>query len=110
VRFSRFILHPRLIRNPVHFPSLAAIIGVGLFKVGQIRGGVRPNKSNKDSFAIPFVLAVKLTASILELANLRWVDGAVLAIGRRRAKEVNTEKEPRKPGILNAVLQSRSRH
>ena len=26
VRFVRFILHPRLIRNPVYFPGLAAII------------------------------------------------------------------------------------
>ncbi len=49
--------------------------------MGRIRGGVCPNKSNKDSFAIQCVLAEKLTASILELADLGWVDGAVLAVG-----------------------------
>src|SRR6266404_7296092 len=81
VRFVRFMVHPCLVRDPVDFPSLASIIRVGLFEVGCVRGGVRPNKSNQDNFALPCVLGVKLTASILELADLRRVNSAVLAVG-----------------------------
>jgi hypothetical protein len=49
--------------------------------VGCVRGGVRPNKSNKDSFALPCVLGLKLAAPILELADLGRVHSAVLAVG-----------------------------
>jgi hypothetical protein len=48
--------------------------------MGRIRGHVRPNKSNKDNFAIHFVLGEKLAATILELADLSWVQGAILPV------------------------------
>src|ERR1035438_1745388 len=70
VGFIRFVFHPRLIDNPVHFPSLASIIRKGLFKMGRIRGGVGPNKPNQDAFSIQHVLGVELTPSILKLADL----------------------------------------
>ena len=47
----------------------------------RIRGGVRPNKPNKDSLAIQCVLGEELTASILEFADLGREDGATLAVG-----------------------------
>src|SRR6266511_3994138 len=45
------------------------------------RSGIRPNESNKDKLAIQCVLAVKLTASILEFADLGWEDRTTLAVG-----------------------------
>ena len=81
MRFIRFIWHPRLVRNPVHFPSLTSIIREALFKVGRIRGRVRPNKSNEDSFASHCILGKELAASILEFADLGWVQDAILTVG-----------------------------
>jgi hypothetical protein len=70
-----------LIRNPVHFPGLASVSGERLFKVGRVRGHVRPIKSNKDAFSVQHVLGVKLTPSIPEFADLWWIRGAILAGG-----------------------------
>ena len=79
--FVKFIWHACLVRNPVSFPSLASIIRVGLLKVGHARGGVRPQKSNKDAFSILHVLGIKLAPPILELANLGHVHLAGFAVG-----------------------------
>ena len=49
--------------------------------MGHIRGHVRPNKSNKDSFAIHCILSEELAASILEFADLGWIQDAILAVG-----------------------------
>src|ERR1700683_3232598 len=82
VHFVRFIFHPCLIRNPIHYPSLASIVRERLLKVSRTGRKVRPNISNKDRSAIKGVLTEKLAASILELADLRWPgDGARLTIG-----------------------------
>src|SRR6202044_1911669 len=64
------ILHPRLIGNPIHLPSFAAVIGERLFKVGCTRGGVGPNKSNKNAFPIQRVLGVKFAPAVLKLSYL----------------------------------------
>ena len=47
----------------------------------RIRSNVRPDKSNKDAFSIQHVLGIKLAASILELADLGYDHGAILAVG-----------------------------
>jgi hypothetical protein len=52
-----------------------------LFKVRHTRGGVRPDKSNKNAFSIQHVLGVKLASSILELADLGYDHFAILAVG-----------------------------
>jgi hypothetical protein len=52
-----------------------------LFEVGGIGGQVGPIKSNEDSLAIDGVLGEKLTVSILELADLRWIEDANFAVG-----------------------------
>ena len=81
MRFARFIVYSRLVRNPVDFPSLASVIGERLFKVRRTRGHVRPNKSNQDNFAVNRILGEKLAASILEFADLGWIQDAILAVG-----------------------------
>lgn len=81
MRLAGFLADPRLVRDPVDFPGLAAIVRKRLFKVRHIRVGVRPDKSNLDQFAVEGVLAVKLAASIFELADLGRDDGAILAVG-----------------------------
>src|SRR6516162_2711761 len=81
LRFVGFIAYPCLVRNPVHLPVLACIVRVRLFKVRCIRGGIRPDKSNVDGPALPKLLVIKLTASILELADHRLFYRAVLAVG-----------------------------
>src|ERR1700719_1688715 len=88
-RFIRSIVHPRLVRNPIHFPGLAAILRERLFKVRRIRVGVRPNKSNEDRLAIERVLGVKLAAAILKFAYLGNNERAVFAIGPREAPLVS---------------------
>jgi hypothetical protein len=67
---KRLVFHARLIRNPVHFPALAPIIGEGLFEVSRIWGDVRPNISNQDRSALHVILAEKFPASILEFADM----------------------------------------
>src|SRR5271155_534849 len=47
----------------------------------RVRIGVRPNKSNVDEFAVLGVLAVKLAAACLELADLGCDDDAIFGIG-----------------------------
>src|ERR1035438_2534128 len=89
VRFVRFIGDPCLIRNPIHFPSLASIIRERLLKVGRIRGCVRPNESNKNRFVIQCVLAEKLAVPVLELASLGCDHGSVLAVGPVKAPLVS---------------------
>src|SRR5712692_8169514 len=83
VRFDRFIFHPCLVRNPVDFPGLAAIIRERLLKVGRIRGDIRPNKSNQDGSAIRagWFRVEKLAASILEFADRRRPQGTAFAGG-----------------------------
>ncbi len=48
--------------------------------MGHVRIRFRPDKADINKPAVQGVLAVELTASILELANLRRYDGAILAI------------------------------
>src|ERR1700692_187379 len=49
--FGRLV--PGLVRDPVDFPGLAPIIGVGLLEVSRVRRDLRPDKSNIDSSALP---------------------------------------------------------
>jgi len=80
LRLGGFIVYPCLVRNPVDLPGLPAIIRVRLFKVGCTRIGVRPKKSNVDRSPLPRLLVVKLTASILELADHWLLYKAILAV------------------------------
>jgi hypothetical protein len=48
--------------------------------VGRIGRGIGPDESNQSRFAIQCVGAEKLAASVLELADLGWEDGATLAV------------------------------
>jgi len=77
----RSVAYPYLVRNPIYFPRLAPIIRERLFKVGRIRGQVRPNESNEYSLAINRILGEELTASILEFADLWRVKYADFAVG-----------------------------
>src|SRR5579862_9583917 len=78
---GRNIIYSRLVRNPVDLPCLASIIRERLFKVRCIPGGIGPNKSNVDGAALPRLLVVKLTTSILELADHGLFYKAILAVG-----------------------------
>src|SRR5260370_38949662 len=75
VRFVRFIFHPRVRRDPVHFPSFDSIIRERLFKIARIRSDVRNNKSNKDGSAMHGFLVEKLAKSIPQGAHRRLVQG-----------------------------------
>ena len=68
--------------DPVHFPSLASIIGEGLLKAARIRSDVRDDKSNQDGPVIQGFLVIKLAASIFEFANRRLGQRASAAAGK----------------------------
>src|SRR5580692_3208740 len=57
--------------------------------MGRTGSGVRPNESNKDRFVIQGVLAEKLAAPVLELANLGCDYGSVFAVGPVKAPLVS---------------------
>src|ERR1700683_1978195 len=80
VRFIGFVVYPSLIGNPIHFPSLAAIVGVRLLEVGLVGGGVAPEEADDDHFAFPAVLRIERTDSVLELADLGRVENANFAV------------------------------
>src|ERR1700719_551171 len=81
-RHPRFICHPGVCRDPVHFPSLASIVREGLFKTAGARRDVRYNEPNKDGPAIQCFLIVEFAASILELADRGLAQRAVVAVGK----------------------------
>src|ERR1700691_3409769 len=80
MRFVRFIRHACLIRNPIYFPGFAAIVRERLFEVRRTRGQVRPNISNEDDLAINRILGEEFAASVLEFADLGWVEYANFAV------------------------------
>ena|SRR5216683_4266349 len=84
-RRLRFICHPCVGRDPVHFPSLASIVREGLLKTARIRRDVRYNEPNKDGSAIQCFLVVEFAASILELADRGLAQSAVVAVGKIEA-------------------------
>src|SRR5690349_15546482 len=65
-----------LIRDPVHFPRLAAVGGKGLFGVCRVRGDVGPIVANEDPAAVPFLLVVELSFAVLEFADRGDTDRA----------------------------------
>src|ERR1700722_9456761 len=79
--FSVPVAHSRLVRNPIHFPGLPAILWKRLLKMRHLRVSLRPNKSNNNHSAVQCVLRVELTRSILEPSDLRRNEQAVLAGG-----------------------------
>src|ERR1700738_3784179 len=82
VRLVRVIFHPCVRRDPVHFPSLASIVGEGLFETARIRCDARDNKPNIDGTAIQCFLVVKLAAPIFEFANRGLAQGTAVAVGK----------------------------
>ena len=67
--------------------------------MGRVRRHVRPGITNQDGLAIDRVLGEKFPASILEFANLRRVNDAILAVGPIksplvRLRIVRTQRQP----------------
>src|SRR5258708_15639873 len=85
VPFVRFILDPYVCRDPVHFPSLAAVIRERLFKPARIRSDVRDNKSNKDGPAIQCFLIEKFAPTILEFTDRGLTHRTAFAVGKIEA-------------------------
>ncbi len=52
MRLVRLIFHPRVCRDPVHFPGLASIVRECLFETARIRSDARDYKPNKDGSAL----------------------------------------------------------
>ena len=77
---ARLIFHPYVCRNPVHFPSLAAVFREGLFETARIRSDVRDDKPNIDGSAIKCFLVEKLAAAIFEVANRGLAQSTVVAV------------------------------
>src|SRR5579872_2012588 len=75
------IADARLIRNPVHLPSLSAIIRKRLFEMRHARIGLRPDESDQNCLSVDNILRIELALSILKLANLRRIKNPVLAVG-----------------------------
>jgi hypothetical protein len=82
MRFVRFIVYPCVRRNPVHFPSLASIVGEGLFETAGIWSDIRDKKTNKDRSAIEYFLVQELAVSILEFADCGLAQGTAVAAGK----------------------------
>src|ERR1700743_2294142 len=70
---------PRLIRDPIHFPSLAAVVRERLLKVWS-RRHIRPPKPNQNRLVIDGIHREKLADAILELAHLRLIQHADLLV------------------------------
>src|ERR1700722_19607278 len=85
VRFVRFNLHPCVCCDPIHFPSLASVVGKRLFKVARSWSNVRDNKSNNDGSVIAACMLEKLEASILELADRGLAYSAAVTVGKIEA-------------------------
>ena len=82
MRLVRLIVHPRLVGDPVDFPSLATVVGERLLKVGCAGGDVRPAISDQYGPALIWFLVDKLTVSVPELAGRRRKRKySVLAVG-----------------------------
>src|SRR6266576_832327 len=82
VRLVRFIVHPCVGRNPIHFPRLASILGECLFKTARLRSDIRYNEPNQDGPVIEGFLIEKLAAPVLEFSDCRLAQGAILAVGK----------------------------
>jgi len=80
VCFVRSIWDPRLVRDPIHFPGLAAVVGEGLFEVGRVGVQIRPGVANENDFSVEIVLGVELAVSIFELADLGRSYFSILAV------------------------------
>src|SRR5580704_4436214 len=85
MRFVRFNLHPCVCCDPIHFPSLASVVGKRLFKVARSWSDVRDNKSNNDGSGIECFLIEKLAASILELADRGLAHSAAVTVNKIEA-------------------------
>src|SRR5215471_13766833 len=78
-------LHPCVVRDPVNFPSLTAVIGERLFEVTGIRGNVGNDEAHQDGAAIQSFLIVELAAAIPEFPDGRHADRPGPAIGEVEA-------------------------
>src|SRR5579862_282207 len=79
-RLSVPLARSGLVRNPIHFPSLPAVVRKRLLKMRHLRVRLRPDKSNDNHPAVQCVLRVELPSSILEPPDLWRNKQAVLAI------------------------------
>jgi len=73
VSLARLIFHPYVCRNPVHFPSLAAVVRGRPVRNARIRSDVRDDKPNIDGSALNVSWSKKLAAAIFEVANRGWL-------------------------------------
>ena len=85
VRLVWLVFHPGIARDPIHFPSFAAIIREGLFEAAGIGSDVGDNESNQNGSPIQRLLVEKLTAPVLELTNRGRAHAASLAVGKIKA-------------------------
>jgi hypothetical protein len=65
------IAHPRIHRDPVHFPRLSPIVREGLLEAAGRRRDVRDHEAYEDQATVEEFLAVELAAPVPELADDR---------------------------------------
>ena len=72
-------------RDPVHLPSLSAIVRKRLLRTARIRSDLGDHKSNEDGSAIQCFLIEELATAINELADGGLTQYAIGAVGRIEA-------------------------
>jgi hypothetical protein len=70
-----------LVRDPVDFPVLAAVVRERLLEMWRFGHQRGPVELDQDAFVIAHVLRVELAMTRLELSDLRYHDESVPAVG-----------------------------
>src|SRR5438477_10645838 len=68
---DRLPLQPRVRRNPVRLPGLAAVVGERLLESNRVGRERRDDEADQDGASVERILAVELAAPVLELAEDR---------------------------------------
>src|SRR5450432_1444324 len=85
VRGLTFIIYSRVLRDPVQFPGLAAIVRKCLLEETRRRSDFRPNIPNEYHPSVEDLLIEKLAAAVLEFTHGRNAQRATSAIRRIEA-------------------------
>src|SRR6187431_1431366 len=81
-----FVFDAGVMRDPVHFPGLAAVGGEGLLEVAGVFRDVGNDETHQDGPAVEGLLGVKLAAALAEFAY-----------GRRHQRSVPDAREVQAP-------------
>src|SRR5436190_21513988 len=81
----RFIFHPSVRVDPIHFPGFSALLRECLLKVTRVRSDLRYDKADQDHPSIKEFLIEEFAPAILEFAGRGLAQAANLAIRKIEA-------------------------